>query len=953
MDKSQVSLLKQQHAKRPTVGRMRRSVDPLQLSEARDQLREQIALSLSMPTGDHESDGPASISLRASSPATILFAARAAAPKPKQALVVPLDSQDPSLWQEVFQNKFVGGKAQHLAEMIAHARLGGEAGALIQVPKAAAVTTFGYDLFMKQLGLVAQLNDLLVNEYADLEQRLVGVRERIVAGKLPVELEHALSDFVAQFPAGSRFAVRSSSTQEDAGGSSFAGQYLTVLNVPAAGVSKALKECYASMWETRLFAYRKNVGFKSAESLAMGVVIQQQIDSHAAGVAFSLNPVTGDSSEVSVEAVWGQGEGLVGGTISPHGWTVVWPLKPVVASRVASEQVKKFACVDNTVKLVDTSEQERAKSPLTDEQAIQVALLALRVSASYGVPYDIEWARFGDAIYLLQARPITSFSCNVPGQWDFAGFDASSVLTLSMSAHAYSSFMSRTLGGKVADADLMRMYFCKAYIASDLWRSFGRELKKVRKGKSPASFVQETAALVQSMCAKGEALKNAPPSDGKEAPHETMRRLLKQQDEFNQTSFVVGETAEFAEKQCTTYVRWLNETHDENLSIASLVDGINYAGEAAYSSDVLVALGKALAADASAAKLIAEGGSLDRLKRQSPALAQLFQRFVERFFFMSNRDEDVSGLRWDDDDSTPWAMLVGQVKSNLHAPPGGSAAELLEAAKHLLDAPARSVVSRETPLYHAGLQEILAAIRKHLPGDDLDAHLRTFTENAHALRALLHEKEAIHVVYCHNNHRLRRAIVRAVKEAKLAGEEYTLRQTLLPTHPVFCLDYSALDSLFLRPRAEQVQILRDAELLNSMYKNLQAPTVVGDGVEAHSTAKAEGGRAVAPLEQTLKGIGCSGGVVTAVACVVKDVSEAAQQMRKGGVLVTSYTDPSWSPLFSLCCAVVLVDGGVLSHAAVVAREMKIPCVVGIKSALSLHGKTITVNGSKGFIEVQQ
>ncbi len=67
--------------------------------------------------------------------------------------------------------------------------------------------------------------------------------------------------------------------------------------------------------------------------------------------------------------------------------------------------------------------------------------------------------------------------------------------------------------------------------------------------------------------------------------------------------------------------------------------------------------------------------------------------------------------------------------------------------------------------------------------------------------------------------------------------------------------------------------------------------------------------------------------------------------------MTSYTDPSWSPLFSLCSAVILVDGGVLSHAAVVAREMKIPCVVGIKSALSLHGKTVTINGGKGTVVI--
>ncbi len=249
--KTQLDAFKQQHAKRPTVSRMRRSVDPSVLAVTREQLREQITLSLSAPVDQH--DAASAFSLRASSPATFAFAARIAAPAapvaPRQVLVVPLDSQDPQLWQEVFLNRFVGGKAQHLAEMIAHSRMGGEGAALMQVPKAAAVTTFGYELFMKQLGLVDELNDLLANHYDDLEARLVKVRERIVKHRLPLELEQALDGFVAQFPAGSaRFAVRSSSTQEDAGSSSFAGQYLTVLNVPAGGVYTAVKECYASMW---------------------------------------------------------------------------------------------------------------------------------------------------------------------------------------------------------------------------------------------------------------------------------------------------------------------------------------------------------------------------------------------------------------------------------------------------------------------------------------------------------------------------------------------------------------------------------------------------------------------------------------------------------------------------------------------------------------------------------
>ncbi len=117
-------------------------------------------------------------------------------------------------------------------------------------------------------------------------------------------------------------------------------------------------------------------------------------------------------------------------------------------------KLTKIACVGKSVASVDTSDYEKNHPPLTDEQAIKVetgsktfvcferhdikvAEMALRVSAAYGVPYDIEWARDAqNVIYLLQARPITSFSAQCDGLWSLAGFDASSVLTLSMSAHA-------------------------------------------------------------------------------------------------------------------------------------------------------------------------------------------------------------------------------------------------------------------------------------------------------------------------------------------------------------------------------------------------------------------------------------------------------------------------------------------------------------------------------------
>jgi pyruvate,water dikinase len=413
--------------KKPQGDRVRRSIDALCLSS---DLRERITLSLSVPPDELERStaGSGRDQLRVTSPAVLLHS-------PGKELVVGLDSKNPVHFEKVFQTSVVGGKALHLAEMIAAST------AEITVPPAAAVTTWAYDAYVASLGLEKALEELLQEEHPDdavLERRLEKIREQITTGAIPFDLQLQLNAFLHshhfQGKERVRFAVRSSSTQEDAGASSFAGQYETLLNVAPEEVWESIKKCYASMWQVRLFAYRKNVGFSSAEKLSMAVVVQEQVDSTAAGVAFSLNPVNGNADEVVVESVWGQGEALVGGTITPHQWTVDWKVKKEVKARTKTVQQKKIICLsDSSVKDVDTSEMERATPPLTDAQAIAVADLALSVASLYGVPYDIEYAREKDQIYLLQARPITSFSVDMEGTWDYAGFADSCLLTVSMS----------------------------------------------------------------------------------------------------------------------------------------------------------------------------------------------------------------------------------------------------------------------------------------------------------------------------------------------------------------------------------------------------------------------------------------------------------------------------------------------------------------------------------------
>ncbi len=197
------------HEKRPTSDRLKRSVDPSLFASNREILHEMIALSLSTPAElEHDAFSASFNPLRASSPATFSFAASVSAvPGMDQPhLVVALDTQDPVAWQEVFNNRTVGGKAlvsekkcfffffffffkkkkiflvQHLAEMIAHARLTSES--IIDVPKAAAITTHGYKLFVQEHKLEQDLNRLLAEQPADLEHQLVGIRDRFIKGKV-------------------------------------------------------------------------------------------------------------------------------------------------------------------------------------------------------------------------------------------------------------------------------------------------------------------------------------------------------------------------------------------------------------------------------------------------------------------------------------------------------------------------------------------------------------------------------------------------------------------------------------------------------------------------------------------------------------------------------------------------------------------------------------------------
>lgn len=204
-------------------------------------------------------------------------------------------------------------------------------------------------------------------------------------------------------------AVRSSAVDEDGTDSSFAGQHATFLNIHgAAAVVSAVERCARSALSTEAAAYRTQRGL-ALDDVRIAVLVQQLIHADVSAVAFSANPITGDRDEVMITSNWGLGESVVGGTATPDTFIVRKDSHAVTMRAVATKTVMTARTSGGTAD-VETPPHLRDASSLTDAQLAAIARLATELDAHTGAPVDIECAIAGDALYLLQCRPITTLT---------------------------------------------------------------------------------------------------------------------------------------------------------------------------------------------------------------------------------------------------------------------------------------------------------------------------------------------------------------------------------------------------------------------------------------------------------------------------------------------------------------------------------------------------------------
>lgn len=315
----------------------------------------------------------------------------------------------------------VGGKNASLGEL--YTKLSSKG---IAVPNGFATTSIAFQKFLEENNLKSKLHELMQSldrkNFSNLKETGSKARELIMHGDISNDLAKEIILAYRELckDGDKAVAVRSSATAEDLPEASFAGQHESYLNIRGESqVLAAIQKCFASLYTDRAIKYREDNGFDHQKiSLSAGVQYMVRSDKGCSGVAFTLEPESGFRDVIDISGVWGLGENLVQGTVTPDEFLIFKPSlvngKRSIIQKRLGDKLKTMVYAEESaanvsVKNIDTPIEKQEQFVLCDEEIQQLAKWCLLIEQHYQKPMDIEWAKDGyqKKIYIIQARPET------------------------------------------------------------------------------------------------------------------------------------------------------------------------------------------------------------------------------------------------------------------------------------------------------------------------------------------------------------------------------------------------------------------------------------------------------------------------------------------------------------------------------------------------------------------
>jgi phosphohistidine swiveling domain-containing protein len=808
----------------------------------------------------------------------------------------------------------VGGKAASLATL---ARAG------LPVPPGFSVTTRAYRDYVSK-GLTTEIAAAMHGvDFADLaavDAAAARIARAFNRFTVPEEVAAAVRSEYSALD--SPVAVRSSATAEDLPDASFAGQHDTFLNVAGVdAVLDAVRRCWASLWTSRAVSYRalNNI---APDDVALAVVVQRLVPASAAGVMFTADPMTGARDTVVINAAWGLGESVVSGLVTPDTYTVVdgklW--------RQVNDKTVMTVRTAHGVAQESVSESLRTVAVLSDAEALELAGLGGRIEALYGRPMDIEWAVHDGQFAILQARPITNLPAgrevwndSLRGDylWTCANLreavpSVMTPVTWSLArALAVPDIAGHPTSGTIGGRFYLNVSAAMAALTALGMNKFALRAGRQIFGKMPDGMTipplpVSRLAVLRSVVAMGR---------------QVMRESKAYRDDLD--SLVAANPAVCAELRtrigdtagAADLARLWRSDVDELLHSACRVfnAGARQAGAAKLGPRLADLVGEA-DANSLLTGLHGEDGALESL---GPMLGLARLRRGEL-------SEEMYAATWGHRSHDEFEIATPR--------PGEDPAWLNRLS---VDDPAELLV-RQAKERNAAWQRLRAR----------------------------HPRKVASVL-----RRLAKAAV-AARKREQARSEFARCFWVFRAFVQRAAELTGADMFFL-PLSEILAVLDgDSKPLariparRAAYEHYSAlpayPTLIRGHFDPESWAASPSRRldvfdattSYAPLGDAITGFPGVPGIIEGVARVVSTVEEA-EALLPGEILVTTVTNVGWTPLFPRAAAVVTDIGAPLSHAAIVARELGIPAVVGCGNATTRlkTGDQVRVDGGKGTVTV--
>jgi rifampicin phosphotransferase len=844
----------------------------------------------------------------------------------------------------------VGGKGAQLGEL---SRIEG-----IDVPAGICVTTDAFERIMEDASSIGDPLDRLTRLGSDDREAIrtlsAEIRRILHGVVIPDDLAAAITRSIARLGEHAAYAVRSSATAEDLPTASFAGQQDTYLNVVGrVAILEHISRCWASLFTERAVTYRLRNGFDQRK-VRMAVVVQQMVFPQAAGILFTADPVTSNRKVVTVEATFGLGEALVSGRVNADVYQV--REGEVVAKAIGTKQVGVQAVPGGGTQELPIEPEHQEQPALTDAQVVRLAQLGRRIEAHFGRPQDIEWCLVDNGFLFVQSRPITTLF-PIPAARDqenhvYVSVGHAQMMTDAMKPLGLSFWQLTTprpmyvagarlfvdvasdLASPARRTGLLEVFGKSDPLIGDALKTilerddFIPTLKDETPGSAPdggmPAPIATDPAIVTGLIEGSEASIAKLKSDifGKSgsalldfilADIQELRRML-----FDPLSHQV-----FMSAMEATW--WLNERLQAWLGEKNAADTLTQSVPHNVTSEMGLALldvADVIRPYPNAVTFLQhvdDEGFLNELTELAGGreARDAIQAYLDKYGMRCVGEIDITRPRWSERPTTLVPLILGNIKN---FEPG--------AGERRFEQGRQEAWEKE--------QELLVRLRDLPDGDRKADETKRMIDR---VRTFIGYREYPKYGMVNRYFVYKQALL---EEAGRLVQAHVIREK----DDIFYFTFQELHDVVRTNQTDDQLISQRKDTFRS-YEALTPPRVFTSDGEVVAGAYR---RADVPTG-ALVGLAVSAGTIEGRARVIQDMAEA--DLEPGDILVTAYTDPSWSPLFVAIRGLVTEVGGLMTHGAVVAREYGLPAVVGVEQATRLirDRQQIRVHGTDGYVEI--